>query len=90
VKITDEGVTFRWKDYRRKGAERKQVMTLAPEEFMRRFLLHILPPGFHRIPYYGLFSNGRRKASLARCRNIRLGSAAMVCSVSATALNSRP
>jgi hypothetical protein len=70
MKITDDGVTFRWKDYRREGADRKQAMTLAPEEFMRRFLLHVLPDGFHRIRYYGLFSNGRRRASLERCREI--------------------
>ena len=66
--INDAGVTFRWKDYRRKGADRKQVMTLAPDEFMRRFLLHILPDHFHRIRYYGLFANGQRKANLELCR----------------------
>jgi hypothetical protein len=70
IKMTDEGVTFRWKDYRRKGADRKQIMTLAPDEFMRRFLLHILPKRFHRIRYYGLFANGQRKANLERCREL--------------------
>ena len=70
VKIADDGVSFRWKDYRRKGAERKQVMTLAPEEFIRRFLLHILPDRFHRIRYYGLFANGQRKANIERCRKL--------------------
>lgn len=70
LRISEEGVTFRWKDYRRKGGERKQVMTLTPEEFIRRFLLHILPDGFHRIRYYGLFANGCRKANLELCRKL--------------------
>ena len=51
--MDEHGVTFRWKDYRAKGRTRHKIMTLAPEEFMRRFLLHVLPPGFHRIRHYG-------------------------------------
>jgi hypothetical protein len=52
--MDEHGVTFRWKDYRAKGKTRHKIMTLAPEEFMRRFLLHVLPTGFHRIRHYGL------------------------------------
>jgi hypothetical protein len=63
--LNERGVTFRWKDYRAKGHTRYKTMTLSPEEFMRRFLLHVLPGGFHRIRHYGLLSNGgRRIASL--------------------------
>ena len=52
------GVTFRYKDYRRDGADRQRVMTLGADEFIRRFLLHLLPPGFHRIRHYGLRDAG--------------------------------
>jgi len=64
------GVTFRYKDYRRDGIDRQQVMTLAVEEFIRRFLLHILPRGFHRIRHYGLLAGSARKASLALAREL--------------------
>ena len=63
-------VTFRYKDYRRDGADRQQVMTLATNEFIRRFLLHVLPRGFHRIRHYGLLASGARKASLALVRQL--------------------
>jgi hypothetical protein len=66
--MTDEGVTFRWKDYRAKGRTRHKTMTLAPEEFMRRFLLHVLPVGFHRIRHYGLLANAVRQQHLAKAR----------------------
>jgi hypothetical protein len=56
--MDERGVTFRWKDYRAKGKTRHKAMTLAPQEFMRRFLLHVLPGGFHRIRHYGLLANG--------------------------------
>lgn len=66
------GVTFRWKDYRAKGDAKGKVrhktMTLAPQEFMRRFLLHVLPGGFHRIRHYGLLANGHRRDCLAMAR----------------------
>jgi Putative transposase/Transposase zinc-binding domain len=66
------GVTFRWKDYRAKGDAKGKVrhktMTLAPQEFMRRFLLHVLPGGFHRIRHYGLLANGNRRDCLAMAR----------------------
>jgi hypothetical protein len=64
----EAGVTFRYKDYRRDGPERQRVMTLAPREFIRRFLLHVLPHGFHRIRHYGLLASSERKANLARAR----------------------
>ncbi|WP_366664141.1 transposase [Mesorhizobium sp.] len=63
-------VTFRYKDYRRPGAERQQVMTIATDEFIRRFLLHVLPRGFHRIRHYGLLAGSARKASLALAREL--------------------
>src|SRR5215831_20249358 len=53
----DGGVALRWKDYRLDGPDRWQTMTLRPHEFIRRFLLHVLPKGFHRIRHYGLFAN---------------------------------
>jgi hypothetical protein len=68
--LDERGVTFRWKDYRAKGSTRYRAMTLAPEEFMRRFLLHVLPGGFHRIRHYGLLANGARKARLAAARQL--------------------
>jgi len=64
------GVTFRYKDYRRDGADRQQVMTLATDEFIRRFLLHVLPRGFHRIRHYGLLAGSARKANLALAREL--------------------
>ena len=70
VALDRNGVTFRWKDYRAKGQTRQKTMTLSPEEFMRRFLLHVLPDGFHRIRHYGLLSNPRRHESLARLREL--------------------
>jgi Putative transposase len=64
------GVTFRYKDYRRDGPERQRVMTLAAHEFIRRFLLHVLPRGFHRIRHYGLLASSARKATIARAREL--------------------
>jgi hypothetical protein len=63
-------VTFRYKDYRRDGSDRQRVMTLAVDEFIRRFLLHVLPRGFHRIRHYGLLAGSARKDSLARARKL--------------------
>jgi hypothetical protein len=68
--LDERGVTFRWKDYRAKGKTRYKAMTLSPEEFMRRFLLHVLPGGFHRIRHYGLLANGCRTASLTLAREL--------------------
>jgi len=70
IAFDDNGVTFRWKDYRAKGRERQKVMTLASDEFIRRFLIHVLPNGFHRIRHYGLFANGGRAENLARAREL--------------------
>jgi hypothetical protein len=70
VAIDDAGVTFRWKDYRAKGRERAKLITLAVDEFIRRFLLHVLPDGFHRIRHYGLFANGGRAENIARARQL--------------------
>jgi len=70
VAFDEASVTFRYKDYRRSGPERQQVMTLGTHEFMRRFLLHVLPLGFHRIRHYGLLASATRKASIARAREL--------------------
>jgi hypothetical protein len=70
IAFDKSGVTFRYKDYRRDGADRQQVMTLATDEFIRRFLLHVLPRGFHRIRHYGLLAGSARKASLALAREL--------------------
>lgn len=70
VSADDGAVAFRWKDYREDGDRRRKVMTLDAGEFMRRFLLHVLPDGFHRIRHYGLFANGHRAEKLALCRKL--------------------
>jgi hypothetical protein len=70
IAFDEAGVTFRYKDYRRSGADRPQVMTLPADEFIRRFLLHILPRGFHRIRHYGLLAGSTRKAHLDRARQL--------------------
>jgi hypothetical protein len=66
--IEDGEVRFRWKDYR--NGDRQKTMTLSAEEFIRRFLIHVLPAGFQRIRYYGLLGNRHRDAKLARCREL--------------------
>jgi hypothetical protein len=67
-------VTFRWKDYRAnkgsRGRTRYKAMTLSPQEFRRRCLLHVLPGGFHRIRHHGLLANGGRKANLELAREL--------------------
>jgi hypothetical protein len=68
--LDERGVTFRYKDYRRNGQARYRTMTLAPDEFIRRFLLHVLPKGFHRIRHYGLLATATCKASIARAREL--------------------
>lgn len=70
--MDQEGITFKWKDYRNKGRTRQKRMTLAADEFIRRFLLHVLPSGFHRIRHYGLIANTGRKENLARVRELLL------------------
>jgi hypothetical protein len=66
----DKGVTFKWKDYRIEGPERYKLMTLPTDEFIRRFLMHVLPAGFHRIRYYGLLASGKRADNVARAREL--------------------
>jgi Putative transposase/Transposase zinc-binding domain len=68
LRLDERGVTFRWKDYRAQGRTRHKTMTLAAEEFMRRFLLHVLPSGFHRIRHYGLLANPTRKKNIHAVR----------------------
>jgi ssDNA-binding Zn-finger/Zn-ribbon topoisomerase 1 len=68
--LDEAGVTFKWKDYRGKGRDRAKVMAFATDEFIRRFLIHVLPDGFHRIRHYGLFANGGRADNIARARNL--------------------
>jgi Putative transposase/Transposase zinc-binding domain len=64
------GVTFRYKDYRRNGQARYRTMTLAADEFIRRFMLHVLPKGFHRIRHYGLLASAGCRANIARAREL--------------------
>ncbi|HDY81552.1 MAG TPA: IS91 family transposase [Halieaceae bacterium] len=68
--LDENGVTFKWKDYREKGATRRKTMTLDTGEFIRRFLLHVLPRGFHRIRHYGWLANGSRVAKLVLAREL--------------------
>ena len=70
VACDDKGVTFKWKDYRLEGHERYKLMTLATHEFIRRFLIHVLPAGFHRIRSYGLLASGKRAENIARARQL--------------------
>jgi len=70
VALNDNGVTFKWKDYRIEGPERYKVMTLDTSEFIRRFLMHVLPQGFHRIRYYGLLTSQTRAKNIARAREL--------------------
>jgi hypothetical protein len=66
----ERGVTFKWKDYRAKRRDRYKTMTLTTGEFMRRFLIHVLPPGFHRIRHYGLLANHVRVKQVQRLRQL--------------------
>ncbi len=68
IALNEQGVTFKWKDYRAKG--KHKTMTLSTGEFIRRFLLHVLPSGFHRIRHYGLIANAGRRDNLARAREL--------------------
>jgi len=63
-------VYFKYKDYRAKGRSKHQTMHLSTDEFMRRFLLHVLPSGFHRIRHFGLLSNSQRKSNLIKAREL--------------------
>lgn len=70
IRLDDRGVTFRVKDYRVNGPKRRTTMTLKTDEFIRRFLFHVLPKGQHRIRHYGFFGNGNRTANISRIRNL--------------------
>ena len=70
ISLDEHGVTFKWKDYRAEGKTKHKTMTLSADEFMRRFLLHVLPSGFHRIRHYGLIANAGRRENLARAREL--------------------
>ena len=70
ISADETGVTFKWKDYRIKGPGRYKTMTLPTHAFIRRFLMHVLPKGVHRIRHYGLFANGNRAANIARAREL--------------------
>jgi len=80
----EEGVAFKYKDYRADGQARRKVMRLAVDEFIRRFLIHILPTGFHRIRHYGLFASGVRAQNLAQAREL------LTVAVAPTQSNERP
>jgi len=70
LSLDQRGVTFRYKDYRRDSRARYRTMTLAPDEFIRRFLLHVLPKGFHRIRHYGLLASAACKANIAHAKEL--------------------
>jgi Putative transposase/Transposase zinc-binding domain len=70
VAFDGERVTFNWKDYRARVDARYKLLTLDADEFIRRFLIHVLPDGFHRIRHYGLFANGGRAENIARARQL--------------------
>ena len=70
IALDEAGVTFKWKDYRIKGRDRLKTMTLDAAEFIRRFLLHVLPSGFHRIRHYGLFAGTVRARNIERARQL--------------------
>jgi predicted RNA-binding Zn-ribbon protein involved in translation (DUF1610 family) len=70
IAVSSKADPLCWKDYRAEGRRRQKVMTLATNEFIRRFLIHVLPPGFHRIRHYGLFASGARGRNIARAREL--------------------
>jgi hypothetical protein len=70
IALERNAVTFKWKDYRIEGRDRYKAMTLATNEFIRRFLIHVLPSGFHRIRHYGLFASASRADNIARARQL--------------------
>jgi predicted Zn-ribbon and HTH transcriptional regulator len=70
IAFDQHGVTFKWKDYRIEGRDRYKRMTLATDEFIRRFLIHVLPKGFHRIRHYGLFTKNAGADNIARAREL--------------------
>ena len=84
VSADAQTVAFRWKDYRVKTGDRQKIMRLATDEFIRRFLIHVLPDGFHRIRHYGLLASAARKSNIAKIRNL-LGEALPVATLETSA-----
>jgi hypothetical protein len=82
-----KGVTFKWKDYRIEAPDRYKLMTLATHEFIRRFLMHVLPAGFHRIRYYGLLATGKRAENVARASQLLMPPTIPVDAIKATGAN---
>ena len=70
IACDEQGVTLKWKDYRIEGRDRYKPMTLATDEFIRRFLIHVLPKGLHRIRHYGLFAKSSCADNIARAREL--------------------
>src|SRR6266568_3789516 len=70
IAFDEDSITFKWKDYRIEGPDRYKRMTLATDEFIRRFLIHVLPKGFHRIRHYGLFARPSCADNIARAREL--------------------
>ena len=70
LELDETHVRFRWKKARQGGGHKSKVMRIEIDEFMRRFLLHVLPNGFHRIRHYGLLANGHRANKLTLCRSL--------------------
>jgi Putative transposase/Transposase zinc-binding domain len=78
IAFDQNGVTFKYKDYRADGSARYKTMTLAPHEFIRRFLIHVLPKGFHRIRHFGLFAKSSCADNVARARELLATAAATI------------
>jgi hypothetical protein len=70
IAFDEQGVTSRWKDYRIEGRDRYKRMTVATDEFIRRFLIHVLPKGFHRIRHYGLLARPSSATNITRAREL--------------------
>src|SRR5215207_2708802 len=90
IACDQKGVTFKWKDYRIEGPDRYKIMTLATDEFIRRFLMHMLPAGFHRIRYYGLLASGKRADNVARARELLMPPIIPVDAIKAISANAEP
>jgi hypothetical protein len=73
IAFDQDSITFKWKDYRIEGRDRYKRMTLATDEFIRRFLIHVLPKGFHRIRHYGLLAKTSGADNIARARELLAG-----------------
>src|SRR5690348_3836666 len=73
IAFDEDSITFKWKDYRIEGRDRYKRMTLATDEFIRRFLIHVLPKGFHRIRHYGLLAKTSGADNIARARELLAG-----------------